>query len=391
MGVFDQVWKGGWLSRKAWLPDRMLACGMIAFLGWMASEILASRFWSEGRWFDAALTSSLVLGAIGIGINLADRSTGPTWKHQVERTLAGFLIGGMAGAISGSLGNLLAPSLRGTWLIGWGLMGLGVGSVEGLYERSPAKLRIGLVGGLAGGLVGGVLFERVYWLLSPWSIAASRAVGFVILGLCLGRLIELASTIFCPAWLTVLDGDRPGRRLTLSGSTALLGRAESAAMSFQSRGNHTVDLEHAQIVRLGNGRFALEDNHSRHGTTVNFARVLEQIVLKDGDLIRIGPNSIRFNERRRKTDGAANSPKDVVTAPSPVLASEASTIPPSQPVPGSSVVRLKPAATTKPPQPLVVTPTISADPLPSGMTRCPKCRRLVTGARPFCIHCKLAF
>jgi pSer/pThr/pTyr-binding forkhead associated (FHA) protein len=378
------------MSRKQWMPDRVLACAITAFLGWIASEMLASRLSTGGRWFDAAMTCSLVAGAMGMGINLADRTRPETRKARVERILAGAIIGGLAGAISGSLGNLFSPSLGGTWPIVWGLMGLGIGSVEGLHERSPAKLQIGLVGGLAGGLVGGFLFERVFWLLFPWSNTASRAIAFFVLGLSLGWLIELATVIFCPAWLTVLDGDRPGRRLILSGTTSVLGKAESAALLFQSRGNNTVDQEHARVVRLGNGRFALEDNHSRHGTSVNLVRVLDRVELKDGDLIRIGPNSIRFNERRRKSDESDDSKRSSVKAPAAPRADEAAVAPPSQRGSGSPIEDKKPAATvTKAPQAAAATPPTSTGPVPLGTARCPRCQRLVTGTRPFCVYCKV--
>ena len=378
------------MSRKQWLPDRAIGCAIAGLIGWIVSETLATLFQIDGSWFGTALTCSLVAGAMGMGINSVERTTNETWNQLVERITAGFIIGGLTGAISGSLGNFFSQAHHGPWLIGWALMGLGLGSVEGLYQRSPARLRIGLVGGSVGGLVGGFLFERIYWILAPWSVVAGRATGFVVFGLCLGGLIELAKVGSCRAWLTVLDGDRPGRTLRLSGSTAVLGKAKCAALSFLGTGNNTVDQEHARIVPLGDGRFALEDNHSRHGTTVNLARVLERIELKDGDLIRIGPNSIRFNERKRKSDGPVDSRKSSAAAPPPARIPEPTVASHAQPAPGSSVGGSKATATPKPPRPAEATPTRSKNPLPRGTTRCPTCQRLVTGSRPYCVNCKMA-
>ena len=58
----------------------------------------------------------------------------------------------------------------------------------------------------------------------------SRATAFVILGMCIGILIGLVKVVLKEAWLTVLDGYRPGRQLILSEAETVLGRAEYAAL-----------------------------------------------------------------------------------------------------------------------------------------------------------------
>jgi len=78
--------------------------------------------------------------------------------------------------------------------------------------------------------------------------------------MCIGILIGLVKVVFKDAWLTVLDGYRPGRQLILAEARTVLGRAEYAALPFLARGDADVELEHARIVRQPDGRFALEDN-----------------------------------------------------------------------------------------------------------------------------------
>ena len=115
-------------------------------------------------------------------------------------------------------------------------MGAGIGVVEGLYERSPAKLRNGLIGGGIGGLLGGILFDPIFRLMASSSSGmSSRATAFVILGMCIGILIGLVKVVFKDAWLTVLDGYRPGRELILSDAQTILGRAEYASLPFMGR------------------------------------------------------------------------------------------------------------------------------------------------------------
>ena len=141
-------------------------------------------------------------------------------------------------------------------------MGAGIGVVEGLYERSPAKLRNGLIGGAVGGLVGGFLFDPILALIASNSGMSSRATAFVILGMCIGILIGLVKVVFKEAWLTVLDGYRPGRQLILSDAQTVLGRAEYAALPFMARGDYELEQVHARVIRQPDGRFALEDNQT---------------------------------------------------------------------------------------------------------------------------------
>ena len=105
---------------------------------------------------------ALVGGAIGAGLNLVAGMANAQWKQQVKRVVPGFLAGGLGGAIGGFVGDILFTSLPpAAPRLGWMIMGAGIGVVEGLYERSPAKLRNGLIGGAVGGLIGGFLFDPI--------------------------------------------------------------------------------------------------------------------------------------------------------------------------------------------------------------------------------------
>jgi FHA domain len=350
------------MSIKWLIIYNAIAGGAGALVGYALSEFTQG---ADGRWFSVALTCGLVGGTIGAGMNLVAGMNQANAKWPAQRLLPGLIAGGLAGAIGGSFGNLFFRTL------GWMLMGAGLGAVEGLYERSPKRLRSGLIGGSVGGLIGGFLFNPVYSLLSILSGAVGRAAAFVVLGACIGAMIGVAKVIFAEAWLTVLDGDRPGRRFVLVAPSVWLGRANHAALPFMGKGEVGVDKEHARIVRLSDGRFTLEDNHSRHGTSVNLTRVLDPVVLKEGDVIRIGANSIQFRERPGRRPKLDVTP---VTPPAPA---------PARPTPA-------PAATTST-RPEVTAPSKPARPLPRGMSLCPKCQRPVPGTRPYCVVCKLSF
>ena len=306
------------MSLKRLIYYSAIIGGWSAFVGWLVSELLINRGDASSSRLSVALTCALVGAAIGAGLNLVAGMVNGQWKQQIKRVVPGLIAGGVGGFVGGFLGDVLVAVFGVQFrALGWMIMGACIGVVEGLYERSPAKLRNGLIGGAIGGLIGGFLFQPISALLSSSSAGmSSRATAFVILGMCIGILIGLVKVVFKNAWLTVLDGYRPGRQLILSDAQTVLGRAEYAALPFMARGDNEVEMEHARIVRQPDGRFALEDNHTRHGTRVNNVRIDGRTILNDGDVIRLGMNTIQFSERHhRANEAAAPIPAAPVTRP----------------------------------------------------------------------------
>lgn len=276
--------------------------GWSAFFAWILCEYLFLSRGGDGTW-QVVCAAAIVGGAIGAGLNaVAGMSNGGVFQ-TVKRLGPGLLGGGIGGAIGGLLGNVLFVYLGMPRFIGWIIMGLGIGVVEGLYERSPSKIRNGLIGGGLGGLAGGVLFDILPGLLHSGSGMSSRAVGFVILGLCIGALIGLVQVALRDAWLTVLDGYRPGRQLILSSPVTILGRGDHLRLPFVGGPNTDLEPEHLSIERRPNGAFFVRDLSSRLGSFVNHTPVRGEVDLRDGDTIKLGVNLVRFNLRQRR--GAA--------------------------------------------------------------------------------------
>ncbi len=395
--------------------------GWSALVGWLISEITLSP--GQGN-LSVAATCALVGAAIGMGLNLLAGMANARLGQQLKRAVPGLLAGGVGGAVGGFLGNILVSLLGANFrAIGWMVMGAGIGVVEGLYERSPAKLRNGLIGGAIGGFLGGILFDPIFRMMSSSSSGmSSRATAFVILGMCIGILIGLVKVVFKDAWLTVLDGYRPGRQLIISDAQTILGRAEYAALPFMGRNDSMLELVHAKIVRQPNGRFVLEDNNSKEGTRLNNVRINGPAVLSDGDVIRVGYNSIKFSERHRRAGEAAPAaaaataaapPRPPVNtparapAPVPPLPSSATAVKPPAAVPSSGTQPPVPSASpvTKPPEkapapkPVTAAPlaaTASAPPAapaaaPDGSLLCPGCKKPVPKGQRYCIVCDMYF
>ncbi len=285
--------------------------GWAAFLAWMLAEALVLH---GGTVFSTPLVmgvAALVGAIIAAGLNLVSGMTNAQWRRQLARVPSGLLGGGIGGAIGGLLGNgatwagaaigdLLGNQAIGAivsflgQVFGWMLMGLAIGLAGGIEEKSIRKCCHGAVGGTLGGLVGGVLIQS----FAVGAGMAARATAFVILGAAIGALVGLTQLVLKEAWLTVVDGFRPGRELILGETATMLGRGDHLPLPFLGYPGRDLEAEHARITRQSGGQFLLEDNHSRLGTRLNGQPVQTATPLKDGDLIKLGTNIVRFNSRQ---------------------------------------------------------------------------------------------
>ncbi len=297
--------------------------GWAVFVAWMAAEWFFFRPHAWGAntpgMVRDTLTAALVGGGLGVGLWVVSGMTNPQWRVLVRRAGLG-LFGGL---LSGGLGGLVGSVLY--WLgfpraIGWLAMGTGIGVAEGLHEQSWRKTRNGLIGGALGGFLGGWLFEGIAAARFEMS---GRATAFVVLGVSVGILIGSAQVVFKEAWLTVLDGYRPGRQLILSRDVTVLGRAEHLPLPFLGHGDAELELEHAQIVRTPEGKYVIEDRGTVLGTLVNSQRIQGPVILRDNDLIRLGTNIVRFSHRRRASrevetaSSSSNAAKHLPLSPPP--------------------------------------------------------------------------
>lgn len=342
----------------------MMIGGWAGLAGWLVFELLFSRSAARDSMMLAVMAMAIVGAAIGVGINIVAGLANGQWQRLAMRVLPGLVCGALGGAVGGLVGSVLYSA--GTWFLGlfsakatlltgvlracgWLIAGLGIGAVDGLYERSASKIRNGLIGGGIGGLVGGVLFEMIQQSIRANSDRPGLAAGFVVLGMCIGALVGLAQMVLKEAWLTVLDGWRAGRQLILSQPVTILGRGDHLPLPFLGHLNRDIESEHLKIIRHASGQFVLEDNHSRLGTRLNSQPVQGPTPLKDGDVIKFGTNFVRFNERHKKAGqpelvisqapfagqiaGAPPPPKvRTPAAPTPAAGAAAPAVPAPRPV-----------------------------------------------------------
>jgi hypothetical protein len=307
--------------------------GWAAFAGWLISELFLLRRATEVGLVTLVLTAAIIGAGIAGALNMLAGAANGQWRQQVPRALIGVAGGFIAGALGGLFGELIYKVLPRA--LGWIVMGLAIGCVEGVYDRSAKKIRNGLIGGGIGGFLGGLLFDPVHtWIGGNMS---SRATAFVILGTFIGLFIGLAQVILKDAWLTVLAGFRPGRQLILTSPETWLGTSEKAQLPFIAFGAKGVEPIHLRVLRRDDGSFILQDNNSRTGTLVNGVRAQAPVLLQNGDMIQLGPNVVKFSESFRRGDREAQPVLATATGSRPAKQpSEAIAVgaPPVAPAPG---------------------------------------------------------
>jgi pSer/pThr/pTyr-binding forkhead associated (FHA) protein len=153
--------------------------------------------------------------------------------------------------------------------------------------------------------------------------------------------------------------------LILSQPVTVLGRSDHLQLPFLGPLNKDIESEHVRIVRLTNGAYAVEDNHSKLGTRLNNQPLAGQVVLQDGDVIKFGANFVRFNERHGKARGEmpdiqAGPVQQVVTAPPPPPTPKTNpppkTTPPASPQKSPTPPVSRPASPPLPPASIKITP-----------------------------------
>lgn len=382
--------------------------GWAAFVGWLVSEALLLRRSDSLETLPVFLTAAFVGAAIGAGIALVTAVANSNFSGVFARfafCLAGGFVGGAVGGLIGNVLFILLPYFI-VRLLGWMLMGLGIGGVDGLFDQSFKKIRNGLIGGAIGGLLGGLCFDPVVRIIG--GNMSGRAIAFVILGMCIGLFIGLAQIILREAWLTVEQGFRPGRQFVLNIPVTTLGTSEKSQLPFIAMGAKGVEPVHLRIEQQPDGRFVLRDNGTRTGTFVNGARVQEE-VLQNDDVIQLGPNVVRFREvvKHVSSEGEARRKRPPPLPAAAALPEATPILATPPPLPASVAIKPAPASPqpTRAPaaaQSVAIQPAVAASPgikpAPPAASRgkpCPKCGKPGTPVpgtgHHLCMSCDLKY
>ncbi|MGC9101364.1 MAG: FHA domain-containing protein [Caldisericum sp.] len=273
--------------------------GIGGLLGWLLVELSYSLS-SLNIFFTDVICGGLIGASIGILIGSIEGIFSKSFTKILKGGLSGLNWGVLGGALGLVVGEILLTIAKGGIFvrgIGWSIFGILVGISEGRANRDPKKTNYGAIGGIIGGFIGGIFFEAIYRFLGNQVL--SRAIGFVILGACMGYFIFLVPILLRSAWLMETAGRYEGREYALTKEITTIGRDERCDIGLF--GDPAIAQKHAE-VRQEKGKFVLYPLVPEGKTFLDDNEVLGQAVLKERDRIKIGQRVMIFYEKSRRKE-----------------------------------------------------------------------------------------
>jgi hypothetical protein len=285
------------------------AAGLLgALIGWGICE---PRFVDSGqqgvsRWGNWLLLPAIVtLLCVGFGIaeSIVERSPKKALIRGVICLPLGIVLGfifdfvaeivyAVGMSICAELGaqTVRNPSF---WIargVAWMVFGLAGGIVYGIAGMSTKKMLYGMLGGAIGAGLGGIVFNPIAILTHGG--AASRAVGFGLVGLATGVAVGLVESALKDRWLYVTAGPLAGKQFILYKPRTILGSDQKCDIYLFKDSN--IAKEHA-IIDLAGSRIMLR----AIGETYVNGQPVRQQVLMSGAVVQIGRYAFRYQERQR--------------------------------------------------------------------------------------------
>jgi hypothetical protein len=174
--------------------------------------------------------------------------------------------------------------------IAWMVFGLAGGLVYGIAGMSTKKMLYGMLGGAIGAGLGGIVFNPIAILTHGG--AASRAVGFGLVGLATGVAVGLVESALKDRWLYVTAGPLAGKQFILYKPRTIVGSDQKCDIYLFKDSN--IAKEHA-IIDLAGSRIMLR----AIGETYVNGQPVRQQVLMSGAVVQIGRYAFRYQERQR--------------------------------------------------------------------------------------------
>ncbi len=227
-----------------------------------------------------------------------------------QRTRRGALFGGLIGIPAGVLaiffaqwvlllfsggGNVSLAELTRAYLpaarvLGWTILGLALGAIEGLRTKSLRRGVFGLAGGLAGGIAGGLLFEMLN--LTSLPAAFIRICGFSVLGALIGTGLGFADYLGRFGILKVMNGDFKGKEYIVNKHSVNIGSSPKCEV-FLSGDRRVKDIHGRLYKDKTSGDLMISATGTADKIIVN-DEIEHQSRLKFDDVIKLGSTVLRF-------------------------------------------------------------------------------------------------
>lgn len=276
----------------------MILIGLTAGIAaWAAIEILLYFSESIGRHI---LWNGLAGASIGVLFGFFFGSAEGIMFSDPGRSVRGGITGGAFGLVGGTgavilaqgvlywMGNaeLFANSVSNSLIVplsralGWGLLGLIIGAVDGIRSGSVKRTGIGISGGVLGGLIGGLLLE---FLTRFWSNGFfARGVGLAVMGFGIGLFFTLFEYSSAYGRVRVLTGPMRGKEYVLVMNRTKIGSSLRANIPLSNyRG---VEKNHAVLTADREG----VSIQAVKGTVLVNEQSVKKQELKFEDVIHLG-------------------------------------------------------------------------------------------------------
>lgn len=296
-----------------------IASGLGAFLAWLVLEpFFDDNPLQQGLDIAAVLMFPTVAGSIGLFLGAAEGAICRNLNRALLCGAVGLGIGFGGGLVALFAAGMIFAAMSAIalqfWkdpqpnemptgfallilMIGraasWAVASIPAGLGQGIALREKKVIINGVVGGVLGGLLGGLLFDPISLVLitDAGEAAASRAIGFTIIGLLVGLFVGLVEGWTKTAWLLMRQGPLAGKQFVLYRDTVVLGSSPKADIYLFK--DEDIEPRHAVIHNRG-GRFEIEDSGTPDGVYVNGIPIQRQW-LQHGDQIVLGKTVLEFS------------------------------------------------------------------------------------------------
>ncbi|WP_035353625.1 FHA domain-containing protein [Edaphobacter aggregans] len=175
--------------------------------------------------------------------------------------------------------------------LAWAVFGVAGGVVYGIIGRSGKKTGYGALGGAIGAALGGLIFDPIAF--ATHGGAASRAVGFGLLGMATGISMGLVESALKDRWLYVTAGPLAGKQFILYKPQTSMGSIQTCDIYLFK--DAEILPQHATLLQKGDRMHLIAQG------TVYLAgqRIHSSRVLESGSILQVGRYAFRYQERLR--------------------------------------------------------------------------------------------
>jgi hypothetical protein len=263
-----------------------LAAREVAVFGAVFAAIFAA--WEDARsgiWEAAARSAitGLVLGAVGGAASGAVAQL--IFEHMVKNLYENVENLSELIDLYASAKFYLARALA------WAIFGAGVGVSLGIAKRAPRKAINGIIGGVVGGALGGLAFH--YAAIHVEDLATAQLIGFGVVGVGIGVSIGLVEVARRQAWFKVVRGGMLGKEFIVYHQVTNVGSAPKCEITLIK--DPQVSPFHCRIDDRG-GRYSISA-YEGQSVGINGTPVTSHW-LRAGDMVEVGGTALQYRERQ---------------------------------------------------------------------------------------------